>query len=158
MATTAKNNILKSGRRRMYPVLSTGGDFNQGDLLYFDSSAHAVKAAGSDANCQYLVGVAGISNPMTPTPFGTAVYPSPLTGAVEEGAIAYLNVTAGETYYHGTEVSWATDAQTITTVGGSYPVGKIWLGSSVAAVTGVAGATIPVLVYNRYEAGAIQTA
>ncbi len=155
MATSAKNIFIREGKRAVYPCDTSGSNnFNQGDLLYFDASAHMVKAAGSDANCQYLVGIAGVSNPITPRVYGSTDNYQTNGADVQYGCVVELATTTGESYYHGTDVYFGADAQTVTTVAGTYSVGKVWLENTTSAITGAAGVKVRVLVYNRYATGA----
>ncbi len=155
----AGNYTRKPGKTRQMPVLVDGtSPINQGDLVYLSSGT--LKIATTDAEAQYLEGVAKQSNPMAPSPYGAAVYPEPPSLGVEYGCIQFMVGTTGESYANGALVylaSAGTDAQTITTAAGSYAVGKVQLESSdVAYATIAAGTRVPVLIFNRELAAAAQ--
>ena len=149
MATISGNNIVKPGRVLEAPI-TQGVDFNQGDLVYSNSGVTTV--AGSDANCQYLIGVARVASPFDPTPYGTAVYPA--YAEVDFGGIYKFKTTIGETFEHGIPVYIGADAQTVTSTAGAmvYPVGKIDNPSGVN-ITGAAGVTVNIRIYNRTITG-----
>ncbi len=158
MATQSRDNIIKAVgfdvKKLNYP-LSAGGsfDFNQGDLLWFDSSAKYVKPLDSDAHAAYLVGVALRSAFLAPytnqnLAGGPAIqknyYGNALVGV---GCIASFKCTVGETYEDGAALYAGADAQTVTTVAGTYSVGVVKLangGSAIAVAT--AGQEVQVLV------------
>lgn len=156
MATSPKDNIVKAVgfdvRKLNYPH-STGGsfDYNQGDLLWFDSSAKVVKALDSDAHAAYLCGIALRSSFLAPYTAqnlagGPAIQKNYYNDAlVGIGCIASLKTTVGETYEDGTVLYAGADAQTVTTVAGAHSVGVVKLNGS-AAITGAAGVEVPVLV------------
>jgi len=150
MATTSGNNIVKPGRVLEAPR-TAGVDFNQGDLVY--SNSGVTTAAASDANCQYLIGVARVASPFDPTPYGTAVYPA--YAEVDFGGIYAFKTTVGETFEHGIPVYIGADAQTVTSTAGAnvYPVGKIDNPSGVN-ITGAAGVMVNIRIYNRTITGA----
>jgi len=155
MSTTATNNLAQkiSGRRGIpFPVDQTGTyAFNQGDLVYFDTSALVLKALDSDAHAQYLAGVALVSSNLV-------LYANSQSQAVQNnyepmaavGAGDIFNFTgvAGQTYTsHGTAVYYATDAQHVTASAASHIIGYVW---NPQAVTLVGAVTIPVLVVAQY--------
>jgi hypothetical protein len=155
MTTTSANIFIREGKRLVYPCDTSGSNnFNQGDLVYFDHSTHLLKVAASDANCQYLAGIAGVANPTDPRVYGSTDNYQKNGADVHYGCVVTLKTTASETYYHGTEVSFGADAQTVTTVAGTYPVGRVWLENTSGSVTGASGTTVQVLVYNRDITGA----
>ena len=155
--TISHDNIVKAVgfdvRKLNYP-LSNGGsfDFNQGDLMFFDSSAAYVKPLDTDAHAANIVGVALRSAFIAPytaqnLSAGPGIqknyYQDALVGI---GCIASLKTTTGETYEDGTVLYWATDAQTVTTVAGTHSIGVVKLPSGGDAVTGADGVEVPVLV------------
>jgi hypothetical protein len=155
MTTTASNTFIREGKTLVYPCDIAGTyTFKEGDMVYYDHSAYVLKVAASDANCQYLVGIAGVSNPTTPRVYGSTDTYQTNGAKVQYGCVVKMKTTNAESYYHGTEVSFGADAQTVTTVGGSYPVGRVWLENSSAAITGASGVTVNVLIYNRDVTGA----
>ena len=139
-----------------YP-LSTGGsfDFQQGDLLWWDSAAGYVKPLDSDAHAATLVGVALRSSYVAPY---SSVVQAGGPGIVKNycdsaligfGLIATLFTTVGDTYVDGTAVYAGADAQTITAVAGSHQVGVVKQVPGTAPLGSVAGASgvlVPVLV------------
>jgi len=164
-----RNNIVQDvnfGGKQLAYALSTGGsfDFNQGDLLWFDASAHYVKPLDTDAHAAYFAGVAmrpAFIAPYTATQLagGVAVQknyePCALVGF---GLIASFLGTAGDTYNDGDPVYLAAgaDPQTITNTAasaqggaGAHPVGVIKFTDSqlaAGAMAYVAGQYYPVLV------------
>lgn len=156
MATSPRDNVVKAVgfdvRKLNYP-LSNGGsfDFNQGDLLFYDSGAACVKPLDTDANAAYLAGVALRSAFLAPyvaqnVAGGPAIaknyYNDALVGI---GCIVSLKTTAGETYADGTVLYAGADAQTVTTVAGNHSIGVVKL-NGAAAITGAVGQEVPVLV------------
>lgn len=157
MATTPKDNIVKAVgfdvRKVNYPLSSGGSfDFNQGDLLWFDSSAKYVKPLDSDAHAAYLVGVAlrsaalsiYVAQNVAGGPAASKQYYN--DALVGIGCIASMKTTVGETYEDGTVLYAGADAQTVTTVAGAHSVGVAKLIAGGAAITGAAGVEVPVLV------------
>jgi hypothetical protein len=136
--TTERDNIVKAFADPVeFPIDATGSyDFKGGDLLFWDSSAKVVKPVVADASVQYLAGIAG--NGSFLQPYSTKVYNKSVP--VYQKVIASLLTTGSETYYHLTPVYAGADAQTVTTVAGSYIVGYCIMrpgASSLAAGTGV---------------------
>lgn len=156
MATVATNNKLTTYRGGVlgYPVDQAGASaFNQGDLVYFDTSALVLKAITSDANCQYLAGVALISSSLAlyaAADTQTAVKNIEPFAPVGFGDVFGLLGIAGQTYAHGTSVYYSTDAQHVTAQAGSYLIGKVWNPAATAALSGAV--TVPVLVMAAYPA------
>lgn len=154
MSTVSNNNIVNG-------VTSNGQGFgqlqakvthasfpvNQGDLVYLNAGIAKVVSA-SDANAATLLGVA--LQPSAPTSnLDNSTAPAVKSINIGYGCRALFKTTASETYTDGTLVYSGADAQTITTVGGTHPVGVIMLPSDVASVTGAAGVSVQVLVYCR---------
>lgn len=149
MATTSGNNVVKPGKVLEYPI-TQGVDFNQGDLVYSNSGIATV--AASDANCQYLIGVSRLASPMDPAPYGTAVYPN--YAEIEYGGVYSFKSTVGESYAHGTALYIGADAQTVTTVAGTYSIGKVYQPDG-ATLTGAAGVKVLARIINRSETAAL---
>ena len=157
MPTISHDNIVKAVgfdvRKLNYP-LSNGGsfDFNQGDLLFFDSSAAYVKPLDTDAHAANIVGVALRSAFIAPyTAQNLAAGPGIQKNYYNDalvgfGCIASLKTTVGETYVDGTVLYIGADAQTVTTVAGNHSVGVVKLPSGGDAITGAVGQEVPVLV------------
>jgi len=148
MATTADNVIVKDVNNVIeYPILKDGtGDINGGDMVYMDTTNHNVLAADTDAHCQYFCGVA--KDTTYKNPFGTKIYDPCL--AVFNKGIASFKTTGSESYYHGTTVYIGADAQTVTTVSGSYSIGYVWKPNSTAVTTGATGTNVDVLIQARF--------
>lgn len=148
MATTADNVKAQDLNDRIpYPIDTSGSnDINGGDMVWFDTSVHYVKSIASDANAQYFAGVAEDSS--YKNPFGTKKY-DPALSVFKEG-IFWFKTTASETYYHGTAVSIGADAQTVTTVGGTYPVGSVHNPFSITGITGATGVNVMVIINPRF--------
>ena len=151
MSTTAINNRVQDiGFEQKTPYLvKTDGtaDINQGDLLYLDTSAHVVKAIGSDANAATLVGVAADTS--FRNLYGTKIYDTGIIQAYSAG-IFFFNTTAAETYNEGTKMYYGTDAQTLTNVAGTYAVGVCKMRAGVTSVTGASGTTVDVQVVQQW--------
>ena len=140
---------MKEGTVLEYPTTKTGSvDFNQGDLVYSNSGVATVCA--SDANAHTLIGIARLASPMDPTPYGDSVYPD--YAEVDYGGVYWMKTTASETYVHSTSVSFGADAQTVTTVAGTYAVGVCYLPDG-STVTGASGVKVPVRIWNRSITG-----
>jgi len=165
MATKSRNNILKDVRfgvsQLTYALINDGTfDFNQGDLLYWDSSAHIVKALDSDAHAATLVGVAVRAAYLAPyVSFGQASGPAMQKSyydcaLVGFGCVASFYSTNAETYYDNDQVFYSSDAQTLTKTdpGAGHPVGVVKMPSGSASLTIAGGATvlIPVLVIPQF--------
>ena len=165
MATKNANNIAEDvnfAGKRMRWALSTGGsfDFQQGDLLWYDSSAKYVKPLDSDAHAAYLVGVA--ERPAFIAPFSaTNVAGGPalqknydIDALAIFGCVAGLFGTPGDTYHDGDLVYFGADAQTITNTkgGNNNPIGAIKLpaASIATAQAYAAGTRYPVWVFAQY--------
>lgn len=151
MSTSAQNNVVKGMvvagglQHEDLPCSNASFPINQGDLCWWDNTAHLVKAVTSDADAAKLVGIAA----------GSTKVSSSLDSSVESsintqfGIIAKLKTTAAETYNNGTLVYAGADAQTITTVAGISAIGVVRLPAKGAAVTGASGVSVPVLIYSR---------
>lgn len=154
MATSPNNNLAQklSGRAGYpYPIDQTGAAaFNQGDLVYFDTSAKVLKALDSDAHAADLAGVALISSAL-------ALYTDALTGAAKSnvepkvpvgfGDVFNFTGVAGDSYAHMDAVYYATDAQHVTAVGASHLIGYVWLplGNTLTGAV-----TVPILVVAQH--------
>lgn len=141
--STAQNNVIKPGRK-LECVRSTSVAYNQGDLLYSNSTV-ATPCTTADTHTRYLLGVALNSNPVTPTPYGDSVYPD--YAEVDFGGVYEFATTAGETYAHEALVN-ITAAQTVTTTAGTYPVGRVY-NPEAATITGATGVKVKVRIFNR---------
>jgi hypothetical protein len=158
--TTPINNIVRGGAQgrsvfsSLLPVLSTSVSFNQGDLLYFNTSTHVVApaATGNAANC-LGVAINTIVNGVPKSPYTTAVDASEGfsdLGGPLYGVVASLILDTGSTVNPGTLLYYSTvGAQNVTpTQPGSDPAIGIWVGPAVSS--SAAGAKGDVLVGAAY--------
>jgi hypothetical protein len=151
MATTSGNNVVKPGKVLEYPVTKSGSvDFNQGDLVYSNSGI-ATAATTADTHTQYLIGVALTANPIDPTVYGDAVYPT--YAEIGYGGVYKFKTTASESYTHDALVNVGADSQTVTMTAGSYPVGRVY-NPEGTTITGASGVTVNVRIFNWSQAGA----
>ena len=147
-----KNNLVRQvgGKKTLsYPILSDGTyDIYQGDMVYFDTSAKVVKPVASNANAQYLAGVA--AQPSFVNVYGTKKYVAGLQVLV--GNIHSMGTVAGQTYAHGDALYYSTDAQTVTPTdpGSGNIVGHVWLKDGQAAVAGASGTEVECLMIAQY--------
>ena len=165
MATKNRNNILEDvnfgGKQVRYP-LSTGGsfDFNQGDFLWYDTSAHYVKALDSATDAGYLIGVA--VKPSFIAPYTNFNVSGNIQKNYEPDALVIYGCIAtmimdtsdsAQTYYHGDSLYFATDAQHVTKQATSpaNAVGKVWLpDSNMVSLAYSVGGLVPVLVVAQF--------
>lgn len=159
--TTAINNIVRGGAEgksvfaSALPVLSTSVNYNQGDLLAFDTSNKILKAAatGDGANC-LGVAINTIVDGLPKSPYqGTAVDASEGLsdmGGPLYGVVASLILDTGSTLDPGDAVYYSTvDAQHVSaTQPGSDPSIGIYVGPSVSS--SAAGTKGDILVGARY--------
>lgn len=134
MTSAANAGAGRKGDGYTHPVATDGTfDINEGDLVWFDTSVHILKALDTDAHAAYLAGYALDSSFINL--YGQKKY-DPGMVAVASG-IWRGKTTSGDTYHHGDTVYLGADAQTITnTAGGNtHGVGVIYLpfGNTVAA-------------------------
>lgn len=156
-ATTPRDNFQHGLRFTQSRVSRPHGgslvsfDYQQADLLWFDSAAGYVKPLDSDAHAASLVGVALRSAYVAPyssvnAAGGPAIlknyYPNALIGF---GDVYTLFTTAGDTYVDGQAVYYGADAQTITNVAASHSVGVVSLPAG-GSVIGGSGVLVPVLI------------
>lgn len=161
MATSPINNIVRGGAQgrsifmSALPVLTTAVNYNQGDLLAFDTVNHRLKAAvtGDAAN---ILGVAinTIVSGIPKSPYqGTAVDASEGLsdmGGPLYGVVASLTLDTGSTVNTGDPVYLSNvGAQNVTpTQPGSDPTIGMWVGPAVSSAA--AGTKGDVLVGARY--------
>jgi hypothetical protein len=149
MATNAGNGgFAGKGVGYAWPIDKTGSfDINSGDLVYFDTSAHTLKPADTDAHMATLVGWAYDSSFLNL--YGTKKYDDAIVG-VAAGA-GRFKTTAGDTYHSGDTCYLGADAQTITnTVGGNtHAIGNIYLPFG-NTVTGGTGTLVEMIVLPQY--------
>lgn len=146
MATVSQNNqIIRYTDPLVYPTVSTSL-INQGDLVYFDTSAKVVKSVASNANAATLAGVAGSQSSLNV--YGTTLYPQSAIPVWKDG-IYFFKTTASETLQHGESLYIGADAQTVTDVdpGSGNVVGYVWLRPGQASITGATGTNVEVLIH-----------
>lgn len=137
MTQSANAGFSGKGSGYVFPVATDGTfDINQGDLCWYDTSAHILKAADTDAHMAFLVGYAYDSSFLNL--YGQKKYDPGIVG-VCVGAGSF-KTTTGDTYHNGDVCYLGADAQTITnTAGGNtHAIGNIYLpfGNTVAGGTG----------------------
>lgn len=129
------------------PVNDATAHINQGDLVYWDSSAHIAKPLDTDGHAATLLGVA-LKASIINSNIDNSSQSSQPDITVGYGAVADMFTTASEVYAHGVKLYAGADAQTVTNVAGSNPVGVVQLKSGQAAPTGGSGVKVNVLVYS----------
>ena len=130
-------------------LISSAISWNQGDLLYLDTTAHLLKPLDSDAHAASVCGIARqsiVSGKLYPVYQGTQV---DAAGAIESvagpqvGVIASLKLKSGDAFVPGAAVYFGGDAQTVS-VTGTYIVGYF----QDAAITANASSVGNVLLVN----------
>lgn len=138
MSTTAGNpSAGGKGVGYSYSIDKTGSfDINQGDMVWFDTSAHVLKPLDSDAHAAFLAGVAYDSSFLNL--YGTKIYEAAVV-AIATGRTR-MKTTSGDTYHDGDTLYIGADAQTVTnTAGGNtHSVGVVHLpfGNTVSGGSG----------------------
>lgn len=156
---TSKNRIIRSiSPKSLFeeaaPVTALNVTFNQGDLLYFDTSAKTIKRLTSEGNAATFVGISriGVTNGVPNSPYqGLASQPSEAQGALpgpQYGVIAALVLKSGDALAVG-QLVYADPADSnfgIQTAGtkaiGLYQ-GKAVTGDGVAVVEVLLGVRYP---------------
>jgi len=128
MATTAKNRIV----RQVAPIsifeeasalVSSAISWNQGDLLYLDTTNKLLKPIASDANAATICGIARqtiVSGKLSPVYQGTAVDASTAIEGLagpQAGVIAKLKLKSGDAFTPGCACYYGGDAQTVSITG-----------------------------------------
>lgn len=126
-----------------YAIYASSG-VSQGDMMQWDAGSRLATnnllASGS-----IFLGVAEERNPVASIGTSTA----PLTGSrcrVKSSGVHFFKSTAGETYSHLDAVYQGADAQTVTKIGSTRIVGRVWLPDGTQ-VTGASTTSVNVLVY-----------
>lgn len=120
-------------------------------LVYFDQAAGYLKPLVDDTNAAYGVGVCMDEVPVNLT--GTNLTPNPpknVARVVRVGQFQF-KCTAGQAYSAGLKVYAGADAQTVTPVAGSNPVGYV-SGEQEAIVSAAATDKVLVCVRAKYPA------
>lgn len=163
--STSQNNIVRSVAPKSVfesakPVLSSAVTYNQGDLIYFDTSAKLIKPVAVTGNAATVIGVARqkIVSGIAPSPYqGTLTDSSEAISDVAGpvyGVVAFMTLTTGDAFNPGDKVYMVASApQTVTSSdpGNGYSVG-IFQGAAVASAA--AGQTGDILIGSRLPAGA----
>lgn len=111
----SKNRIIRSiAPKSLFeeaaPAISTAVTFNQGDLLYFDTSAKVIKRLTSEGNAATFVGISriGVTLGVPNGPYqGLASQPSAAQGAIpgpQYGIVAALILKSGDALAVGSDV------------------------------------------------------
>lgn len=159
MATLPKNNIVRSiAPKSIFEssknVLSATNDFNQGDLIAFDTSLNVLKAVSATADAEFILGVSRFTviDGKVKSPYSTS---NDASAAIEDlagpvfGVVAEMKLKSGDAFTPGIKVYvTTTDAQTvsITDPGDHFHIG-IYQGKSVTAGASSVG---DVLIGARY--------
>lgn len=157
MATTATDNVVVRMAQPVPAAIDKTGsnDINQGDQVYFDTTAHQVKALGAsdDTNAANFYGVAGSSSYIQP--YATKVYADMIP--VYNKGIFRFKTTAGDTYTNGNKVYVGADAQTVTnTVGGLTKVlGIVVLPPGITSLAGASGVFVEVQIAPLYPVASL---
>ena len=142
MATTSIYRTIKRlGGVESYNIYSASG-INQGDMLQWDTGARLATnnllASGS-----IFLGYAEEAVPVAS--LGTASRPLITSCRVAFSCVAFFKTTSGDTYAHLDPVYQGADAQTVTKVGSTRPIGRAWLPDGTT-VTGATGTNVTVYV------------
>lgn len=121
---------------------------NQGDLVQLDNAANIAKVLTNDASAEFLAGIA-LEPSAVSSNLDNSGAPAAKAIAVGVGVVSGMKTTAAESYTDGDLVYVGADAGTVTTVAGTFAVGRVLLPSNVSSVTGATGVTVPVLIFGR---------
>lgn len=164
MATSSNNNIKKSIAPKslfddMQSLLDSTISFNQGDLLYLDTSAHLIKPIAAEANTQTLLGVARetVVSGKLKSPYSTATDAAEGIGAVAGplfGIEVELTLNTGDALNPGELVypAYSVDAQTVTATdnGANHDPCGVYNGPAISSAS--AGQKIVVMLGCGYPA------
>lgn len=142
MATSNINRIVRSPApnslfESALSLITSSSNFNQGDLIYLDTSAHTLKPVTSDGNGATICGIArvGVVNGVLVSAYSTATSASQ---AIEDipgpqfGVIGQMKLKNGDVFVPGQFVYATTvDAQTVS-ASGSNAIG-LYQGAQVTA-------------------------
>ena len=128
MPTVAKNRIVRqvapiSLFEEAQALVSSAISWNQGDLIYLDTTNNLLKALASDANAATICGIARqtiVSGKPSPVYQGTAVDASTAIEGIagpQAGVIAKLKLKSGDAFVPGGSVYYGGDAQTVSSSG-----------------------------------------
>jgi hypothetical protein len=129
MATKAINNIVRSVRpgsvfESALNLISSAVSFNQGDLLYLDTTNHLIKPVTSDTDAARILGVARntiVNGKLISSYTGTSVDAAQAIEGIagpQYGVICLLKLKSGDSFVAGGDVyASTTDAQTVSSTG-----------------------------------------
>jgi len=140
------NVVVKYAEPVQFQQDQTGSnDFNCGDMLYMDTSAHQAKPLiNSDSNAATFCGVA--MNGSYVNVYGTKNY-FDLVPVLLKGIVSFF-MTSGDTYHDGDAVYVGADAQTVTNTAGGLTkkLGYVKLPAGLTSVAYAAGSKIEVQI------------
>ena len=152
MATVAQNRITRSVNpyslfESAKALISSAISFNQGDLLYLDTTNHLIKPIALAADSATFLGIARvtISSGKLVSPYqGTAVDAAQAISDIpgpQAGVVAKLKLNSGDSFTSGCDVyPVAGDAQTVTVTGGvGISAIGVFQGAAVTAGAGSEG-------------------
>ena len=152
MSTANTDNVVVRVANPIAAAILKDGtaDINQGDQVYYDTSAHVVKSLGTsdDTNAANFYGVAGDGSFIQP--YATKVY-ADMIPVYNKGVFRFKS-TVGDTYTNGNKVYVGADAQTITnTIGGNTKVlGIVILPPGITSLAGAVGTFVEVQIEAQY--------
>lgn len=128
MPTVAKNRIVRqvapfSVFEEAQALVSSAISWNQGDLIYLDTTNHLLKALDSDAHAATICGIARqsiSSGKPSPVYQGTAVDAAAAIEGIagpQAGVIAKMKLKSGDAFVPGCAVYYGGDAQTVSVTG-----------------------------------------
>lgn len=128
MATSSQNRIVRSPRpgsifESALKLISSSSSWNQGDLIYLDTTAHILNAVTSDTTGATCMGIARqtIVSGKLVQPYVTAVDASQAIEDVagpQYGVIASMKLKSGDVFVPGQSVyASSVDAQTVSASG-----------------------------------------
>lgn len=140
MTTPANTGVIDGFFYRNYPNVA-GNVVHSGDLVYVDQTSFDLKALDSDAHAQYL---AGVSEDTFDTSLSSTAYPTAQQLVyrgmnVARQVIRQLIVKNTDTFNPGQAAYYGTDAQTVTSTPGSFPVAFLYNNPDGSYASGITG-------------------
>lgn len=118
-----------------------------GDLVYRDPSTYTLKPLDSDAHAAYFKGMSLDAYPVDA--YGDLTEQADQIMVRGVGQIEAFT-TVGESYYPEVLVYAGADAQTVTTVAGTYAIGSVAdYAATKAVLTGAAGVKVKINIRRR---------
>lgn len=154
MATSNTNRVVYGAingqgfHQALVPVSHSTFPFNQGDLLYLDTTAHLAKPLDSDAHGATILGVALEPSNVSSNLDNGVVSHAATSALVGWDMIANLKTTAADVYHTGDVVYAGADAGTVSLTG-TNAVGVCILPYGVATVTGATNVVVAVRILNK---------